>query len=399
MARIVMLLSNPYRPDPRVQREAQSLAKAGHMVTLLCWDRQSELPSLEQQENFEIIRLQTVKSSYAAGWRQLFYLPRFWQAVEKQALSLQPDVIHCHDLDTLSAGWRIKARLRAAGKLSALVFDAHEDYPALMSLYLPRLLVELLHRYEHVYLRKVDAIITASQVLAEKYANQLAKDNRQSPIPPPIRIVGNYQTLAPFDVISPELISATRQKLGVNPNDYVIAYIGGFIRNRELLPLVEATRGLPGVKVFLWGDGPQRTVLETAIAGAENIKYMGWLPSEQVSLHFRLADVIYYCLNANYPGAIYNAPNTMSNAMAAGKPIIANRVGDLGKVIEQVQCGILLPEVSPVEIGFAIERLRDPVFRSSLGANGRRAAETIYNWSIAEKVLLELYERLLPGKA
>lgn len=44
MKSIVMLLSNAFRPDPRVAREAKTLADAGHQVTILCWDRQVEFP-------------------------------------------------------------------------------------------------------------------------------------------------------------------------------------------------------------------------------------------------------------------------------------------------------------------------------------------------------------------
>ena len=45
MTRVLMLLSNPYRPDPRVQREMEALATSGYQVSLLCWDRQGELPA------------------------------------------------------------------------------------------------------------------------------------------------------------------------------------------------------------------------------------------------------------------------------------------------------------------------------------------------------------------
>lgn len=39
MASTLMLLANPYRPDPRVRIEAKALADAGHRVTILAWSR------------------------------------------------------------------------------------------------------------------------------------------------------------------------------------------------------------------------------------------------------------------------------------------------------------------------------------------------------------------------
>lgn len=36
---ILMTLSNPFTPDPRVYNEAKSLVKAGHEVTVIAWDK------------------------------------------------------------------------------------------------------------------------------------------------------------------------------------------------------------------------------------------------------------------------------------------------------------------------------------------------------------------------
>ena len=49
---VLMLLSNPFRPDPRVHREAKSLVNAGYEVTILCWDRKQRYPT---EETIEIL--------------------------------------------------------------------------------------------------------------------------------------------------------------------------------------------------------------------------------------------------------------------------------------------------------------------------------------------------------
>lgn len=378
--RIVMLLSNSFRPDPRVEREARALAGRGHRVTIICWDRQAELPERESCFGIDVIRVQTVHSAYGSGWRQLFYLPRFWREAARLALQLRPDAIHCHDLDTLLAGWWLRGRTGAH-----LVYDAHEDYPALMSLYLPGSMVRALSWLERRLLGRVDYTITASTMFADKLRAQGIA---------PVVTIGNYQPLAPFDVVSQAGVAAARARLGLKPDDFVIAYIGGFSRNRQLLPLIEAAQGLPDVKVLLWGDGHQRVAVEAAVAQAPNARYLGWLPADQVPLHTYLADVIYYCLVPDYPGAIYNATNTLSNAMAAGRPIIANDVGDLGRIVQETGCGVLVSAVTPEAIRRAIEELRDPAARRRMGETGRAAAETCYNWAAAERQLEQVYAEL-----
>ena len=44
---IRMLLSNAFRPDPRVLKEARSLAEAGYEVTVIAWDREGKYPAAE----------------------------------------------------------------------------------------------------------------------------------------------------------------------------------------------------------------------------------------------------------------------------------------------------------------------------------------------------------------
>jgi glycosyltransferase involved in cell wall biosynthesis len=380
MAQIVMLLANPFRPDPRVAREAEALAEQGHRVTIIAWDRQQELAAEEERPEARILRVQNIPSVYGGGWRQLFYTPRFWRQAVRIALELQPDVVHCHDLDTLYAGWQIKGRSGCR-----LVFDAHEDYPALMSLYLPAPLVWALSRWERFLLGRVDHTLTASSIFADKLASQNVS---------PVTTIGNYARLEPFKTVNEKEILEARARLGIDPQKLVVAYIGGFSRNRELLPLLQAAQDLPQVEILLWGDGHQRQAVERATSGLSNARYLGWLPAEQVPLYTKMADVIYYCLVSDYPGAIYNAPNTLSNAMAAGRPLIANEVGDLGRILRKTEAGLLLPEVTPQEIRAAIDRLRDVETRQRLGNAGQRAAHERYNWAAASQKLVQIYAGL-----
>lgn len=377
MSHVVMLLSNAFRPDPRVDREARALLAAGHRVTLICWDRESALPPREERDGLTVIRVQSVASAYGSGWRQLFRLPRFWQEAIRLATPLRPDIIHCHDLDTLYAGRRIKRQIGAR-----LVYDAHEHYPALMSLYLPGILVQALVGWERWLLRSVDAIITASTVLRDKLDIHTSV---------PAITLGNYQELAPFQAVTHAQILALRQELGLKPDDLMVAYIGGFSRNRMMLPLIQAAARHPHIQFHLWGDGAQRSEVEAAAQDHANVTYHGWLPADQLPLHFKAADIIVYCLRTDYAGAIYNAPNTLSNAMAAGRPIIANRVGDLGRIVAASDCGVLIDEATAQAISEAIQRLRDPALRARLGANGLQAAQATYNAARMQEALTALY--------
>jgi glycosyltransferase involved in cell wall biosynthesis len=81
--------------------------------------------------------------------------------------------------------------------------------------------------------------------------------------------------------------------------------------------------------------------------------------------------------------------------MMAGRPIIANDVGDLGQIVRQTGCGVLLSQVTPQTIRQAITALRDPALRYQMGQAGLTAARTRYNWAVAEQELEQIYTLLL----
>jgi glycosyltransferase involved in cell wall biosynthesis len=161
-----------------------------------------------------------------------------------------------------------------------------------------------------------------------------------------------------------------------------------------LLPMIEAAASMPHVKFHIWGEGAQRAAIEQAAAARANVSYHGWLAPSELPRHFKAADVIFYCLRLDYPGAVYNAPNTLSCAMAAGRPVVATDVGDLGRIVRAADCGLLIGEATPPAIAAAIGQLLDPARRAHLGSNALRAARGPYNATAQHAQLLELYRGL-----
>ena len=108
--------------------------------------------------------------------------------------------------------------------------------------------------------------------------------------------------IAPYlDITEPEA-AQIRAGLELVPDDLMVTYIGGFSRNRMLLPLIETAKLLPQVQFHLWGDGVQRTDVEQAAAHYPNVHYHGWLGAADLPRYFKAADIIYYCRATGLPG-------------------------------------------------------------------------------------------------
>lgn len=377
--RVAMLLSNAFRPDPRVLKEAQTLARAGYDLTVVAWDREGKLPAQEKLDGFVVRRLQNVRSSYSAGPRQVLYLPRFWQRALRELRDLCPAVVHCHDLDTAPAGYWYARRNRIPW-----IFDAHECYPEQIGPQVNRPIYELLVRLEQQMARRADHVITVGELLAQRFRSFGGQ----------VSIVGNYQPLSTFD----QAPTITRAALGISPSQYVVLYVGGFTPARAIVPLIHATQYLDNLLVLLAGDGPQRASIEAELPNHPKVRYLGWVPQDQVPQYVMLADVMYYGLSASSGNSRYSTPNALFYALAAGKPIVTTDIGEIAEIVREEACGIVVHEASPQDIARAVDEVRDTTVRRALGVRARQAAETKYNWLTAEQVLLAVYQGLAaPG--
>ena len=55
--KVLMVLSNPLMVDPRVYKEAKTLAEAGYEVTVIVWDRIGEYEEESVVDGIKVIRV------------------------------------------------------------------------------------------------------------------------------------------------------------------------------------------------------------------------------------------------------------------------------------------------------------------------------------------------------
>ncbi len=126
MSHVAMIVSNPCDPDPRVEKEGAALVEAGYDVTIHAFDREEMKAPESTVDGVRIIRHRVGKTprgapNLATGAKVLLGLRKFRKKVIRNLLENPPEIIHCHDADTLAVGIKIKSKLG-----TTLVFDMHD---------------------------------------------------------------------------------------------------------------------------------------------------------------------------------------------------------------------------------------------------------------------------------
>lgn len=379
--RVGMLLSNAFRPDPRVLKEARSLAAAGYAVTVIAWDREAKLEASQQVDGFTVERVQEVRSSYGVGLRQALRLPRFWLRAWHRLSALQPAVVHCHDFDTLPPGW-----LWAKVHRRPVVYDAHEYYtelqrPRLRSL-MGKLLLPLVAATEQALSRSADAVVTVDERIAGRYHNRR------------IVIIGHYPPL--------DFASGAAQPEADHRHTPTLVYSGRLSTDRGLLVVAEAMQQLaaqglrPRLRLLgAWTSETEERAFWQTMAGLESqVEAVGWVPFERVAQHLATADVALAVLQPieRYVVAL---PVKLFEYMACGLAVVISDFPANRGVVADADCGILVDPTKADAVASAIKRLTGDLAETRrLGQNGRRAFETRYNWQALEPKLLALYAEL-----
>jgi glycosyltransferase involved in cell wall biosynthesis len=189
-----------------------------------------------------------------------------------------------------------------------------------------------------------------------------------------------------------------RRLFGIPEERFVVGWVGRMTTIKRVPDVLLSFRALldRGVDAALClvGDGPDRTAVEREAAElgiARHILSVGY--QEDVAPYYSFFDVLVL------PSANEGTPVVAIEALAAGRPVVATRVGGLPDVVSEGEDGFLV-EVGDVEgVASALERLaRDPALRARMGAAGPPRVIPRYRVERLVDDVDRLYRELLTQK-
>ncbi len=147
-----------------------------------------------------------------------------------------------------------------------------------------------------------------------------------------------------------------REKLGLKPDSFIIGNTGPLVKEEDQTSLLKAFRKLLAkglnAELILTGEGPLRGELERKVAQYKLEGTVHFLNGRLSRVEFlQLFDVLVHC------GHKETYPFSLLEAMAAGTPVIATKIGANAEVILERKTGYLVPCGFPERIDSAIMRL------------------------------------------
>ena len=168
----------------------------------------------------------------------------------------------------------------------------------------------------------------------------------------------------------------------------------------DLPPLVTALVAIhqqrPDVRLLVVGKGERGEEVELRrLAGRAGIGAMiddrGWAQPDDMPGYFAQSDVALYPIADRLINRA-KSPAKLLEQMAAGLPIVAMHVGEVGAFIEHNQSGLLVPPGDPAAFARAVVTLLgDPQLRAQLGAGAQQRVATHFTWEHAANAVEQAY--------
>ncbi len=133
----------------------------------------------------------------------------------------------------------------------------------------------------------------------------------------------------------PLLKAQARSRLGFSSKSDVLCHVGltdlstvhRRLSNDNSMPTIVIIGKTPSYKT-------------RGIGVLSHVRYTGNVPREQVQWYLAAADIL-LLRTQNEPSELARFPIRLGDYLAAGRPIVTGRVGEIGRLIEQYKCGLL----------------------------------------------------------
>ncbi|MHA1595228.1 MAG: glycosyltransferase family 4 protein [Candidatus Baldrarchaeia archaeon] len=362
-----------------IRELAKSLSKRGHDVTIITVKKVEEA----EDTNHHNVRVIRVSGAVIPGLKILS--PLSLSDVKDALLGEKFDIIHVHHAFIPISLYSVSV----ASKYGIpSVLTAHSLGVAHENHYLWRFLRVFMYPIRKT-LENVNRIITVSEAV-RRFMKHLLPDYERFVVIPNAVDIEEFKPNKSKEEL--------RRELCLPIDNPIILFVGRLVVRKGVHVLLDAFRSvvkeIPDARLVIVGKGMLRDYLEykaKAYGIERNVDLRGYVDRENLVKLYMAADV-FVC-----PSIFAEAFGiVIIEAMAAGKPVIATRVGGIPEIIDDGIDGILVKPHSVRELSDAIIWLLNDKSRlEAMGMNAREKVEERYSWDRVVHRVVEVYEEVM----
>jgi glycosyltransferase involved in cell wall biosynthesis len=301
--------------------------------------------------------------------------PALVQRLAREIRAFDPDLVHTHLIHADMHG-QPAARLRGVPAVSSL----HDMLPAL--------------RREPV--RTVAGTVGRLPRLTIAISDEVRRYAEAARVRPRGRIRVVHYGIDPAGwEASPDERAAARERLGIAPDDVVVAMTSRLIPGKGHAALIDAfadaRADAPALRLLIAGDGPLRAELAARAAAEPGVTMLGF--QDDVRPLVQAADLLAF---PTEPELGEGFGLSALEAMAAARPVVATAVGAIPEVVEHGRTGLLVPAHDRRALAAALARLADaPHERDAMGRRGAERAAAHFSLEALCHGTVEVYREAL----
>lgn len=402
----VLMLTTDRQIDRRTLQQADSLEKAGWVVTILAMpddtasskdDPRVVRVRLKKQtlgfKHFSLLSLyRTIRRHVPMNGHVMQFLKRilwFYVANPEAFYSdlfadelqhLTSHVVMAIDLPTLPV-----AALHARRCGAKLVYDSHELYSEQEFSTREKRLWKAI---EEKFIHHCDVVITVNQSIASELEHRYSIN--------PVHVIYN----AINSTAKVQTNKLFHKAFGLPLERKILLFQGGLSKGRHLETLVHAMKYINNqcIDLVILGDGQVRKALER-LALSLGIKHRVYfhpaVPQDELLEYTQSADVGVIPYQATCLNNLYCTPNKLFEFIAAGIPILGGDLPEINHIVLKHQLGFTGNISGPNEFAHLI----DEVFRNEVQLEVWRKnsliAQQEFSWRNEEQKLLQIFRNLI----
>jgi glycosyltransferase involved in cell wall biosynthesis len=344
-------------PALHVTYLARGLAERGYETTLVAGDvgrGEESMAFVAESAGVEVVPLRGLSRELSplrdavAAWRLARIIRR-----------VRPDVVHTH---TAKAGAVGRAAAVLAGPRRPVV--VHTFHGHVLRGYFGRTGTWVFRAIETILARATDRLIAVSPEVRDELVSLGVAPRKKFSV---VRLGIELEPRVSFGGDPAEV----RRRHGIAQHKFVVGWFGRMTavkRTDDLLTTLAGVRerGIDALLVLV-GDGDDRGRLEQRahdLGLARSCLFLGY--QEDVAPWYAVCDAVVLT------SASEGTPVTIIEALAAGRAVVATRVGGVPDVVDEGETGFMVHRGDTHALAERLEILaRDPARRIAMGAAGR----------------------------